>query len=303
MGELYDKYIAQQEIDKENILKENALIEEDTKKYERLDKSIRDIKDIREESAIRFGNFKDTVKNVLLSEALFKIFSPCLGENYSRQSKILAENLIYDFIERNDGADTILTRKRGVSYAIESIYNEVEDYYKLIVEKADKSDPKVDKEDMSEFLDKLDNDADIENVSQAIAIRVANAEEEFINNNMSDKLAIKSIIDDTAARIDAAKNDGSIDMTNAEIEEEANMICKQKIKQNNNRPKSLFEYMVQNLAEQSMKSESMRESYVKNEKIDVDKIVESVRCIYGVLETVNTLRLENVNEEYIQNMF
>ena len=38
---------------------------------------------------------------------------------------------------------------------------------------------------MEEFLDKLDNDADIENVSQAIAIRVANAEEEFINNPKS----------------------------------------------------------------------------------------------------------------------
>ena len=156
---------------------------------------------------------------------------------------------------------------------------------------------------MEEFLDKLDNDADIENVSQAIAIRVANAEEEFINNNMSDKLAIKNIIDDTAARIDAAKSDGSIDMTNEEIEEEANMLCKQKIKKNNSRPKSLFEYMVQNVAEQSMKSDSLKESYLKNEKIDVEKIVESVRCIYGVLETVNTLRLENVNEEYIQNMF
>ena len=92
-------------------------------------------------------------------------------------------------------------------------------------------------------------------------------------------------------------------MTNAEIEEEANIICKQKIKKNNSRPKSLFEFMVQNLAEQSMKSDTMRESYIENEKINIDKIVESVRCIYGVLETVNTLRLENVNEEYIQNMF
>lgn len=303
MGELYEKYIAQKELDEQNILRENALIDEATREYENLDKSIRDIKSIREENAIKFGNFKDTVKDVLLSEALFKIFSPCLGENYTRSSKILAENLICDFVEKNGGADSIFSRKRGISYAIETIYNEVEDYYKLLVEKADKEDPKIDREDMEEFLDNLDNDADIENVSQAIAIRVANAEEEFINNNMSDKLTIKGIIDDTAARIDAAKNDGSIDMTNAEIEEEANIICKQKIKKNNSRPKSLFEFMVQNLAEQSMKSDTMRESYIENEKINIDKIVESVRCIYGVLETVNTLRLENVNEEYIQNMF
>ena len=154
---------------------------------------------------------------------------------------------------------------------------------------------------METFLNNLDNDNDIENVSQAIAIRVANAEEEFINNNISDKLTLKGIIDDTAARINAAKNDGSIDMTDEEIEHEAKVLYKEKVEKSKLRPKSIFEMMVQNLAEDMMKSNN--ESYKQDDKINIEKVVESARCIYGVLETVNTLRLENVNEEYILNMF
>ena len=41
----------------------------------------------------------------------------------------------------------------------------------------------------------------------------------------------------------------------------------------------------------------------ENDKINIGKVVESAKCVYGVLETVNTLKLENVNEEYIMNMF
>ena len=70
---------------------------------------------------------------------------------------------------------------------------------------------------------------------------------------------------------------------------------------NKARPKSLFEFMVQNLATDLMKSNN--EAYKENDKINIGKVVESAKCVYGVLETVNTLKLENVNEEYIMNMF
>lgn len=301
MGELYDKYKAQKELDEQNIIRENTILENTTREYNDLDKSIRSIKESEENRAIRFSKFKNTLKDVLLSEALYKIYSPCLGENPNRSAKIFSENLIYDFVQKNGGADTILAKKRGVSYAIESLYNNIEDHYKLIVEKASKDDPKIEKEDMESFLNKLDDDADVENVSQAIAMRVANAEEEFINNNMSDKITIKNIVDDTAARINAAKSDGSIDLTDEEIEQEANLIYREKMDKNKARPKSIFEFMVQNLATDLMKSNN--EAYKENDKINIGKVVESAKCVYGVLETVNTLKLENVNEEYIMNMF
>lgn len=301
MGELYEKYKYQKELEEQNIIRENTILENSIKERDDLDKSIRSIKEAREAQIAKFGKFKSTLKDVLLSEALYKIYSPCLGENPSRSAKILSENLIFDFVQKNNGADSILMRKRGVSYAIEAIYNNVEDYYKLLVEKANKEDPKIEKEDMETFLNNLDNDSDIENVSQAIAMRVANAEEEFINNNLSDKITLKGIIDDTAARINAAKDDGAIDMTDEEIEQEAHILYKEKVEKANMRPKSIFEFMVQNLATDMMKSNN--ESYKQNDKIDIEKVVESARCVYGVLETVNTLRLENVNEEYILNMF
>ena len=303
MSELYESYIAQRELDKENILKENALLESQSREYDRLNKSITDIKDNRDRQIARFSNFKCTVKNALLSEALFKIFEPTLGDDYSKSAKILAENLICDYVTENGGADSILASKRGTSYAIEMLYNNIEDYYKILIEKADKEDPKIEKDDMEEFLDKLDEDSDIENVSQAIALRVANAEEEFINNNLSDKITIKGIMDDTAARINAAKSDDSLDMTDEEIEQEANIMYRQQLVETKNRPKSLLEYMVHNLSKKAMKSDSAKKYFNMRDRLNIDSIVESAKCIYGVLEMVNTLKLENVNERYIKNMF
>ena len=301
MGELYDKYIAQKELDEQNIIRENTLAEVAAKEYEDLSNSIRDIKEAREERIARFANFKDTLKDVLLSEALLKIFTPTLRENYNQSTKALSENLIYNFIQENGGADMILMKRRGLTYAIETLYNNIEDTYKVLIEKADKNNPKIEKQDMESFLDSLDKDFDIENVSQAIAIRVANAEEEFINNNLSDKMTIKNIIDDTSSRINAAKSDGSLDMTDEEIEQEANILYRKNIDKAKTRPKSLLEFMVHNVAEDMMKSNN--ETFKNDDKINIDKVVESVRCIYGVLEMVNTLQLETINEEYILNMF
>ena len=66
MGELYDKYIAQKELDEQNIIRENTLAEVAAKEYEDLSNSIRDIKEAREERIARFANFKDTLKDVLI---------------------------------------------------------------------------------------------------------------------------------------------------------------------------------------------------------------------------------------------
>ena len=65
MGELYDRYKAQRELEEENIIRENTILENKVKEYEDLDKSIRSIKENRENQAIRFSEFKDTLKDVL----------------------------------------------------------------------------------------------------------------------------------------------------------------------------------------------------------------------------------------------
>ena len=73
MGELYDKYKAQKELDEQSIIKENAILESNIKEYNDLDKSIRSIKEAEENRAIRFSKFKNTLKDVLLSEELYNI--------------------------------------------------------------------------------------------------------------------------------------------------------------------------------------------------------------------------------------
>ena len=70
-----------------------------------------------------------------------------------------------------------------------------------------------------------------------------------------------------------------------------------------NRPLTVFEKMTRNLTKDIINNESVREQYlVESGNLDTEKVIESSRVMYGFLETLNTLQLENVNEEYIKNV-
>ena len=59
--------------------------------------------------------------------------------------------------------------------------------------------------------------------------------------------------------------------------------------------------MVINLGELAMTKEPLRKEFVlENGRLDVDKVVETVRCMYTVLETVSSLNLEKVDDKYIE---
>ena len=51
-----------------------------------------------------------------------------------------------------------------------------------------------------------------------------------------------------------------------------------------------------------MKNKSLRESYSNGDNLDMNKIVNTARTMYGFLETVNSLQLVRVTESYIKEM-
>ena len=83
MGELYEKYKYQKELEEQNIIRENTIIENSIKERDDLDKSIRSIKEAREAQIAKFGKFKSTLKDVLLSEALSKLFKKVSISSFS----------------------------------------------------------------------------------------------------------------------------------------------------------------------------------------------------------------------------
>lgn len=78
-------------------------------------------------------------------------------------------------------------------------------------------------------------------------------------------------------------------------------MAQEKIRKINARPKSTFGNMVQRISEVVLNNPALRESYsLSNGRLDINAVVETARCMYGMLEMVNTLRIEVVDEAYIQ---
>ena len=305
MSERFDAYNAKLQRDKEyndRLLQEQTILDNE---HDKIAKNLEDIKERRHSVAEAYGNFVQNVREVLLAEAIYDIYSACLP--VSDVKNVIAENLVRNYVKEN-GVDNIFM-KMGKTIVNESIQHQVNTYWKKITEKADKEEPetfRMSMLDKMEFLDDLNKEGDIANVKQAIALRVSSAEEEFINSNLEDKYDLDSIIDDTKARIEATKQDKSIDPdTQQSIEQEMVNLSKQQMNSvRENRSRNVLEHMIRLVSNSIMINESLRESYsTETGKVDMAKITESAKCMYGFLETLNTCRIEKIDESYIAKVF
>lgn len=305
MKEMYEryKYLVEQAKEREDeqarLLEEEKRKENDTvARYEALKESA----ELKRQNNAKFIQLRKDAKDMLMTEALSHIVNTALGEN---AVKSLTNNLVYQFVKENEGADMIMARNVAKTYTLENLFNKIDDTCDAMLEKAkEKGKPEIEKQDLVSFLDSLDNDGDIENMTQAIALRITTGEEEFINNNISDKMTIKGIVDDTTNRINAAKQDGAIDQQVADdIAQEAARESRAKINAiHTDKPRSVFDTMVRKMSENVMKNKSLRESYSNGDNLDMNKIVNTARTMYGFLETVNSLQLVRVTESYIKEM-
>ena len=204
----------------------------------------------------------------------------------------------------------------------------VNTHYNAIMEEADEDNPDtlvIDRDNVREFMDEIEDTEDIDDVTNTIRIRVANAEEDFVNRNEQDKNNINDLLKDTAQRVADARPDNDNDYDEAigdDVEENPDdpmsgetageeidvkemydmMQVRRRINAITDRPRSIFDRMVRNVSEAAIKNPELRNQYSDGKgRLDMTKIVESVRCMYGLLEMVNTLKLEQVDAKYIED--
>lgn len=293
---------------------QNSLLEE--AKLKELEKSkilteevidIQTVKEQREKLKESYYNFKTNVKDSLLSEALISIVTPSL-EGVDESVLINTGDMLYNYVKENGGYTEVISNAKvyNRTYALEKIESLIESYSKIIFEKVNPSDEntfKVDTADKDNFLDELDKEDDIESIKQAIILRVTNAEEDFINNNNSDKININSIIRDTSDRINSATADES-EVSEAVIDELTRSSKKAINSIRDKRIKNVYEQYVLHIADQVITNESLLVNF-KNEdsKLDMDKINNIAKSNYAILETINSLYLEKIDAAYIKNLF
>ena len=252
----------------------------------------------------KFYAYKDDVKKTLLKEPLMHIYEGSF-HNISAREHALCEALLEQYV--NDTGVTVLMKnmKFSESYLLHKIYESVEEYSKDITADASVDDPDsqtIDPAKVDDFWKDIDKSEDIEDITNLIRMRVSNAEEDFINKNQEDKQDVKTVLKQTAARVQAAKGSNDNDYSEA-VEESETRLAKDRIYQIQHESyHNVFDRMVRNLSEVALTNEEAKKEFLaENGHLDVEKIVESARCMYTLLEMVGTIQLENVDQQYIED--
>ena len=169
-----------------------------------------------------------------------------------------------------------------------------------------------DKEDM---FNKMEKDMDVNDAVELISKRIADAESKFIENNAKDKQKIENIVDKVNNRIKAAtgmdeesSEDNTEEKSEEETEKEVEAVKAESTRMiteiRENRPHTIFEEMVRSNTEYIMKSSNViKESYLDEDgKIDMENVISATKVMYGFLEFVNTMKLEKVDERYLEKV-
>ena len=304
MGILYEDslYLQNQKETKESLAKAAKIREQEEIDNAYLEREA--IKEAAEKKINDFYKYKDDVKKALLSEALLGIYQNVFI-NSSIREEALTESLMNQYIDENGTTNILKKMKYSDNLILKNLYEAVMEKSDEITKDATSDDPStqiIDKDNIKDFWKEIDNSEDVEDATNIIRLRVANAEEDFVNRNQQDKANIDTILKDTASRIQTAKS-GNDNEYAEDVEESETRLAKDRIYQiQHESHRNVFDRMVRSLSEVVVKNEDIKKEFtLENGRLDMDRIVESVRCMYGLLEMVSTLGLENVDEKYIED--
>ena len=258
----------------------------------------------------RKSSYKQAMLTECLSASLKGIYISGLDRAMplTEENIKLSESLVDRFIEEQGGANVLLRRMSNKTYLLETVRRIVEETEEEVSDTAteeEKDFNELPAENKEKMLDKLEKEDDIDSAVEIIANRISSAEEEFIKKNAEDKEKVETIINNINDRIQAVKADAETsDEVKEEVEKEAAVECKRKINDvYYNRRHTIFEHMVTEMASCIMKDEELKRSYTTEDgKLDMDRVIGNVKCMYGFLEFVNSTQLVKVDEEYIENM-
>ena len=253
----------------------------------------------KEARMAKYREFSQDSKKALLEECIYRTFNASLSKVLpSPQLESTCRAMVDNFV-MEQGVDNLLRRFRSETEFLSELAYLVDKYHAKILEACDKDDCdtfKVDSNLTDNFYEELDA-VNADEVIYSIRNRVADAMNDFIDQNTADKLEIKQILQDTKDRIDA--NKGISD----EVQESYSLAAKRKInKVRNGRGKNIFESMVESLLHKAYKNDDYRAVYFEGANPNMDKIVESCNIMYTFLETVNTTKMIRVDSDYIREV-
>ena len=256
-------------------------------------------KDLREQKVDRYYKFITTIKEAYLTHGLYNLCESAMV-NPSSHEKSLCKNVIYQYIKENGVGSVLRKMKRSPNRLLREMEEDLVDTYRDDIKDADPDDEDsygLDKSKVETFWKDVDKSDDVADMTNLVRIRVANAEEDFVNKVQQDKANIDTVMQDTAERVQNAKESNGNEYSQ-DVEEFYIMDAKKKIYDIKHEDSSVFAGLVKRLSKNAIRSHNDMVS--ENGRLDLEKIIEASRVIYTVLETFSVFGLEKVNSEYIK---
>ena len=245
-----------------------------------------------------YEDFSKSVTEAFVTESLTCLVNSCLNEVTLKDeyNSRLSRQLVSNFV-KEEGAHKLLTKFKGTSYLMSELAYICNKHIKAVLEKADPNDKdslKINKKQKDDFYKDLDK-ASADKVVDNIRSRVMGSTQEFIDSNTKDKMKIKDILTTTKEKIENNKN--------KKIQEGYSNLGKERVSDiRSKKVQNVFEAMVYSMAKTSLKNEDAKKVFVENSALNMDKLVEHCEVMYTFLTTLDTCKIIDVNESYIEEM-
>lgn len=239
-----------------------------------------------------YSQYLDNTKTVFLQECIVNIVKRALPKVTAEDKDNFIYTLANKFV-KEQGTTKLLSKWRHQNVLLSELAGLVEKNYNAVLEASDKNNKDswyIDDEIKDSFIDGLNN-TNTDEAILTIINRVRDAETDFINDNSARKMEIENIMRDTAEKVSTAKNDA--------IKEEYEIIGKQKISNIRNlREKSIYQQVNESITKSAIIDPKLKNIYIEDGEINMDKIFEDANVLYTFLETLNTV--EMADNEYIK---
>lgn len=258
-------------------------------------------------------DYKKKLTDAYVTEGLVAIVDNCLNPVLVREQyhQKLVRQLVTNFVNE-EGSMKLLKKFRGTSYIMSEMAYIIETTVESILERADKDNPesfKPDKKDKDKFYDKLSK-IEVGDAVDKITDRVQDQAAEFMNTNMSEKAELAASLSKTQKKVEDNKqklaekvNSKKEQEKAAKIEEGYIALGKRRATDiRNSKTKNVLEQMVYTLSKAAIVNESAGKVFVDNSRLNMDKIVEHCETICTFVTALDSLKIINVDEAYIEKM-
>lgn len=266
-----------------------------------------------DEQSIDLMDYRKQVTDAFLVEGLTIFVDNCVNpaiikEEYNQK---LVRQLVSAFVNE-EGSIKLLNKMKRTSQLMSELAYVTEKTVESVIEAADKTNTetfKIENNDKKNFYDELSK-MDVDDSIAKITERVNNETKTFIEDNIKANERIKTVTAKTAEKVEESKkkadekaNSEKAAKQEAKIQEGYIGLGKDRIMEiKESRNKTVFECMVYNLSKSAMLNESANKAFVEDARLNMDKIVEHCEVMYTFLMAMDSTKLINVDEAYIQNM-